>query len=508
MKMLVKDSLSIASIFILFLLSFYQRQPHITNQTDASDVANLQILTTLDIWDQSSPTQYSFLPVQSYQNVGDKNIHYYQRFNDKNGNNYYVSYPPLCYILPYFLHTLGFELNRSLLVWLNIVLHLISALFLYFLMKNMLKFNAFSWNITSSLAYFILVPVMTYSFTRMYFAETLCLCLFIASVYFLYQLIFSNPKSKLYLLGFILSFALLSYCEWTSVFLFICLSGYLYFAKKLDKKIRLKLFSTALLCLLIPLLLFLIQILTLNSFSEGFHSLSIRLLERSGWFGQKYSSDGVSIFDFQSILKYFILLAKTIGIIGFFMILFVLITRFTHSKKIKLENKAPYIFILVLIFFPILIHNIVFFNANALHYHLQIKWIFLISLIWSLASSKTLINIRLNTVFQIVIILVLLFIQIYTPRFKAVNNEYLNSIAQKINSQNDSNSALFANLKSEPQTPFNLAYLSFLTKRNFAFATDTIQAKQEALKLNHKSATFISGEQSENSSEIIKLDIK
>ncbi len=502
--MLVKDSLSIASIFILFIVSFYQRQPHLSNQTDANDVANLQTLTTLDIWRQQSPTYFSFLPVQSYQNQGDKNIHYYPRFKDKKGNNYYVSYPPLCYILPYSIHLLGFETNRKLLVWINILLHLISTIFLFYLLKSMLNQKRFSWNILASISYFVLIPVMTYSYTRMYFAETLGLSLFIACVYFLHQILFSNPKSNLNLLGFAVSFTLLSYSEWISAFLLICLCAYLFYNKTLEKKIRFRLFIIAIICFITPLILFLIQLLSLNSFSEGFHSLSIRLLERSGWFGQKYSSNGISIFNLSSIYEYLKLFINAVGIIGVCMILIGLIFRFLFPTISK-ENKAQKIFILVLVFAPILLHNLIFFNANALHYHLQIKWIFLISLLWGFVSTSEQIKTKVNWTIQIITICILLFIQIYTPRFKPINDEFLTKIADQITHQTITESALFANIHSEPPTPFNLAYLSYLTKRNFASANDSITARNESLKLNYKSFYFIEGEQSNNRFTIFNM---
>lgn len=504
MKMLVKDSLSIASIFILFCLSFYQRQAHLTNDTDPNDVANLQILTTLDVWQQTSPLNYSFLPVQSYQNKGDVNIHYYKRFLDKIGNNYYISYPPLCYVIPYSFKFLGFDINRKLLVWINIFLHFIGSLFLFLLLKSILKTKTTSLNITISLAYFILTPVMLYSYGRMYFAETLGLSLFIACIFFLYQLIFINPKSKHLLLGFIVSFALLSYCEWISIFTSFGLVLFLFFQKTLDKKFRLKILFISSICLILPLIIFLLQILSLNSLSEGFHSLSIRLIERSGWFGKQYSSDGISIFDISSISTYFKNCINAIGILGLFIILIGLIFKFAFHNP-KKENISQTSFILFLIFIPIIGHNIVFFNANAIHYHLQIKWIFLLSLIWAIVTSKKQLNSKLNILVQLSVLLFILINLFYTSRFEPKKNAFLDKIASEIIIQKETESALFANIESDPPTPYNLAYLSYITKRNFAFVNDTITAKIESKKLDCQSFCYIEGKQNNNSFTILKM---
>ena len=234
MKMLVKDGLSIASIFILFIISFWLREPHLTNKLDAADAASLQVLTTLDIWNQSSITEYSFLPVQSYQHDGDVKIHYYQRLNDRKHNNYYVSYPPFCFILPYAVHQIGFPINRLLIVYLNIILHFIACIYLYLLLKSFLKVKSFSFQIISSLLFFIMIPVMIYSYSRMYFAETLSLTLWIASLFHLFKALNSTNNFKFHLSFFMLFLALLTYTEWISVFFYFGLAIFLHFSRSID----------------------------------------------------------------------------------------------------------------------------------------------------------------------------------------------------------------------------------------------------------------------------------
>lgn len=505
MKMLVKDSLSIASIFILFIISFLLREPHLTNKVDAADAASLQVLTTLDIWNQSSITDYSFLPVQSYQHDGDLKIHYYQRLNDQKFNNYYVSYPPLCFILPYAIHQIGFPINRLLIVYLNIFLHFIASIYLFFLLKSILKVKSLSFAIISSLLFFIIVPVMIYSYSRMYFAETLGLTLWIAALFHFYKTLYSSRNFKLHLCLFMLFMSLLTYTEWISIFFYIGLAIFLHFSKSFDMIKRKKIILSASIAVAVPLLLFAIQLLSLNSAPEIVRALGIRFFERSGWFGQSNSSDGVSIVQLNSFLSYGKIMFHAIGLIGILMCSIIVVNLASKSRRIA-KLSSDNLFILLLVILPILLHNIFFFNANTLHYHLQIKWIFLISLSWAIYSKNIFFKPIWNIIIQCFVMIFVFIFSFTSPVFKAQENPFLDKIAQDVVENVSTRSSIFANIASTPPMPLNMAYLSYQTKRNFALASDTIEAKNISKSLNISDFIFIVGNQKADNYSILRCN--
>ena len=95
----------------------------------------------MEIWDTSSASEFHFAPVMSYQNEGDKGLNNMTLSEMKSkGNFYYLSFPPITYLAPYYSFKLvGCSPSALALQWFNMMLGVISVFLFYFLMKGVLK---------------------------------------------------------------------------------------------------------------------------------------------------------------------------------------------------------------------------------------------------------------------------------------------------------------------------------------------------------------------------------
>ena len=116
-----------------------------------------------------------------------------------------------------------------------------------------------------------------------------------------------------------------------------------------------------------------------------------------------------------------------------------LVSKSSRIAKLGSDN----LFILLLVILPILLHNIFFFNANTLHYHLQIKWIFLISLAWAIYSKNIFLKPIWNTIIQCLVMIFVFIFSFTSPVFKAQENPFLDKIAQDVVESISTRSSIF-----------------------------------------------------------------
>lgn len=121
-------------IIILWLCSVAIRVPQLNRPLSKHhEFVTAHVMRTMKIWNQQGAAHFNFNPVMSYEGKENKFINNQTTENyDSDGNSYYLSYPPLAYILPYFV--LGGWMNTPTVLSLqlfNMLLHLIECFLLY-----------------------------------------------------------------------------------------------------------------------------------------------------------------------------------------------------------------------------------------------------------------------------------------------------------------------------------------------------------------------------------------
>src|SRR5579871_5317879 len=94
-------------IILLFLLSVLVRVPDLNRPLSKHhEFCTAVSLRIMQIWADSGVTSYHFNPIMSYTGAANKYINNQTLSDpDTGGNEYYKSYPPGGYLLPYFIFT-------------------------------------------------------------------------------------------------------------------------------------------------------------------------------------------------------------------------------------------------------------------------------------------------------------------------------------------------------------------------------------------------------------------
>lgn len=332
-------------------------------------------LQTVDIWQRDGFVKNLFTPMWTYENPGDKNFAYYPRLQDKEGNNYYVSFPPFAFWVAYWiLWPFDIEYGKIVLQLANLLLHFTAAFLLYLIIGKLSLQRKRAWSIPALTAFmvYLFMPATTYLHTSIFFPEMLAQVMWLWALYLSFHFWQSDNKSSAkssYLFFFV--FIIFIYTEWLALFYSVTLAGIILFGSNIQKKK--KILTTLILISVGTPILLLLQYGMAGGFENLINAMGIRFLERSGFFGEAYSSMGVHIFSVSSLLIYLKNLHKALVGPGYLIIalsILSLLLFYKDTKKIITTHKKP----LFLVFIPVLLHNIVFFNANALHYLLMARW--------------------------------------------------------------------------------------------------------------------------------------
>ncbi|HNW97017.1 MAG TPA: hypothetical protein PKK00_01235 [Bacteroidales bacterium] len=353
---------TILMMFVIICIFLFSKQEYIFNPKN--DVGGFVFpVTVLKIWNESSPSEYNFCPVLTYQNSGDKFITYYKRLEDKDGNNYYVSSPPFSYIMAYYaISFFHLPMDEFSIKFLNVIILIFGALLIYFIMNLILNENLMKFSVPSfiSMAVFLFMPVNINITGYSYFPE---IFLWLQSI-FLFLFIIKKNCGNIYMFFlFGISLFLVIYTEWIG--LFFSFSVLLFSLFKIREKLFQKFFIITLIFSFLPLLLTFIQFSSLNGIGAMVHAMKIRFLERSGFFGATLSADGIHIFSCNSWIVMLENINRSLigfGYLAIIMVIFLFV--FRRKMKFKFNYKSVLVYVILL---PALIHFIVFFNSNAVH---------------------------------------------------------------------------------------------------------------------------------------------
>lgn len=218
-------------LLAVFLLSVLIRLPQLGRpMADHHESATAMLLRTLTIWDETGLKPYFCNLVMSYEGETNKYINNQacetSKMTDNKGNLYYVSHPPFAYYFPYFLMK-AFRLKPSVafIQTVNLCLHFLSALFVYFTVLILsLKQARNNLHFSSFVAYciYVFMPTTLWFQGNVYMSDMAVQLPYIIGVYIVLKMIlrqkFYNIKYQLF---YALVLSIMLYTSWLGLFFVI-----------------------------------------------------------------------------------------------------------------------------------------------------------------------------------------------------------------------------------------------------------------------------------------------
>jgi hypothetical protein len=215
-------------LFAVFALSVAVRWPQLNRPLSKHhEFCTAVSLRILYIWQQQGIAQVGFNPAMNFSNSADKFINNHANTSgkmlDNQGNYYYVSHPPFAYYFPFFVFKLlQIEADVLPLQILNMCLHFLSALFVYFTMC-LLSFNrARSYPHLASLVAFtvyVFSPPTLWFQGNVYMSDMAVHTLFVIGVYTTLKMVIRQRfYSVKYLFFYVATLFLMIYTSWLGLF--------------------------------------------------------------------------------------------------------------------------------------------------------------------------------------------------------------------------------------------------------------------------------------------------
>lgn len=472
MKVIKHTNLVRLVLFLLFVLSVGIRWPQTTSEVKSHEQTYILTLQTSDIWRNEGVVRCHFTPMWTYGHAGDKHMAYYKRLEDADGHNYYVSFPPLSFLLAHAV-LLPFDLvwGKLILQIFNYLLHFLSALMLYGMVRMLVGFDRNKLCLPALVSYilYLFMPVVLYFHTDIFFPEMIGQVLWIACMYLL---ILMRARQVQLTYIYVITLFLFVYAEWLAVFFVSALVLWHMFAGRRSERGLLPFVSVFVLVGGGSLMF--LQYASIAGFNELFRAMGLRFLERSGFFGETYSSMGVHMFSWHGLGVFGLNLHKAMFPIGYVvLVLFVLFVR-------RISLKQDIRFVLVLSLVPLLLHWIIFFNANALHLLLMARVAVPLSimagLIMTVKPEQFKRPLLSRSLIGVVLVLVILVSGVWYQIAFTIAEPYpaLKPFASYIKQQAQANERVFIvtpDKMSEPEK-----YLTFMTGRNIVRVKNLCEA--------------------------------
>ncbi|HWB64860.1 MAG TPA: hypothetical protein VG603_15190, partial [Chitinophagales bacterium] len=385
-------------------------------------------LRVMQIWYDNGIANYGYNPVMTYNTPADKfinnNANASGKMIDKEGNYYYVSHPPFAYYLPFAIFKiLHIRPDVLPLQIFNLLLNLISALFVYFTVCLL------SFNRARSLPYrpaivayvvYLFLPVTLWFQGNVYMSDMVVHTLFIIGVYTALKMIirqkFYSPK---YIFFYVTCLGLMIYTSWLGLFFAFGVLVYSLLHVRDIKGFRVLLWSTVIVTL-VMLRLMVYQYSQINGAFAYLDEMINRYIIRGSLEG---ANQGLFHFMFSYLwliktLLYNYFIHYVVIYIGLLWFVWLAVSR----KKLKIifsENGYRFIWLSVL---PVVLLHVIFLNYSVQDFTVLYASLFFSVLIGILydkikkSGSVSTNKIRLGL--GIVVVLLVLQFEIMNPPFK------------------------------------------------------------------------------------------
>ncbi len=379
----------LVSIFAVSIAVRYKHFGHPLNRHHEWLTAHSLII--MDLWEQKGIANCYFSPIYSYPNKGDVNDFALSALHDHKGDSYYVSYGPFAFILPYTLFSIsGIPINQHSLIGFNLLVHFLTALFLYLLVLKLSnkKFSEFSVA--------ALVVFMTYVFSagtlwfhsNVYFSEILAQFFLASGLYVFYLLVQEKASKRKTVIWYGVICFFTVYTDWLGL-LFVFFTGIYLFISVFKNKVFLKAFVIGFFTGLAALGLMIFQYSQIAGY-EKLKEVSVNkfILRNGGVLTNDIVDVSASIKNpetFGLIKDYFDTnFLNVINSFAFVVPAFVLLMCW-RRKYFLIKQQLYTILIAALI---VLTHNFLFYNFTIVHDFSILKTAYLLILLLGLMVSR------------------------------------------------------------------------------------------------------------------------
>lgn len=342
------------------------------------------VLMTLNIFDKNGASNHYYSPVLTFNTEADRYIFSQNKFKDKNDYCYYVSYPPLCFLLPHAVFTsLGLKPSIMGLHIIGLCVQLLIGLLIYFLLLKM-----FNRKLNEPLFIPAFFAFCLYTFAsgnlwfhaNVWFADMLVPLFIVGLLYIAYHLLQNeNAGYKWYILLFITCF-LGAYTEWQMLFVSFIFCA-IFFIKGFKKRKNFLIVITIAAATVLSLGTTYTQYTSIAGRENLIEALKSKYKQRSGT--DHTSADGGLSWDnpyskFRIAEHYEKNYSVLLDYSWYALLLFSILLVFQRMLEKKIINFNHLLIFLVLLL-SIIIHHIIFYNFTAVHDFSALKTTLLLS---------------------------------------------------------------------------------------------------------------------------------
>lgn len=350
-------------ILLLFAVSVVVRIPTLNRPlSNHHEFVTAHVLRIMQIWDEDGLMKNNFNPIMNYPGAVNKFINNQTLGEfDKDGNDFYESYPPFAYLFPYLIfQLLKIPVSPLALEIFNLLLHLTECLLIYQIVCLLFGWKESKLFLPAVIAVTLHLfnPCTLWFHSNVYMTDMLAVTLWLAATFLFLKMDKEGKSGSAFwlILLFVLNF-LLSYTEYlgvtfTAVTVIYCLTKI--------KTNRNYLAVITILCLscLLALALTAYQYSLINGFTAFFEIASQRYLDRSGYANRELSNIPAAV-----IMLTMNYVTGYLPELLLLIILALLIWRERVSFKTSSLKK-----IIVFLFLPVLLHHLLFMKASALDF--------------------------------------------------------------------------------------------------------------------------------------------
>lgn len=332
------------------------------------------VLVTMKVWDKTGgPSQSNFAPRFTFPEKGNRQLGlgHLPGLYDAQGNYYYISYPSLAFLLPYYVFEWsGAGKNHFSLRVFGLLLHgmIVLLLFLFLLELGGERQKAdFALIPLLGAASYIFSKVYLWSHMNFYFADSLMQLFFLLQAMMLYRLV-KSERDLSFINGLLLFvvFFLGACCDWFGVL--TGLAAILIFYRKnrsgFWKKQGLPVWLVGC-AILLSLFLTFVQYASIAGVENFGQAISGKMLLRSGWSSQELTTEGLSYFHSASYIRLVSYFWSGFGLFLvplLFAVMGLLLIKNTWKKLSEVQQK-----LLLFLGIPVVAHLVLLFNFNVVH---------------------------------------------------------------------------------------------------------------------------------------------
>lgn len=333
------------------------------------------VLLTLSIYQQGGgPSNYLFAPVLDFSKPAEKFLMSGNKFKDKNGHGYYVSYPPFGFLAPYYAFKLvGAVATVRAIRCFGIFIHLLCS---FLILLVVLEFYGKSIRETIFLPAFLASAVYMFASGNLWFHSNIyfvdCLVpVFIIGVLLVIVKFLRHPEKlgsvRLLLLLGVLNF-LGSYTEWLQVFFAFTICVFAFVAGFRNRK-YFRLWAVMVVSTLLPVALTIWQYTSIAGFAELEKQSVEKYNQRSGRAEKPdYQTAFLSTDSILKLTANYEKQYKHVLDFCYFSILLLVAFFLFRRNRMELLKESMHIWLpLLLLVLALLMHLLVFYNFNVVH---------------------------------------------------------------------------------------------------------------------------------------------